>query len=79
MRATWPLWLFSAIALVGLVILGFIVVSGSVRLCGRMSGCVTYRLAESPGHFLLASFPAVLLLVGGSCGAWWWHRLTGRR
>ena len=79
MRANWPLWLFSAIAFAGVALFGFNLLNGSVRLCGRTMGCVTYRLAETPGRFLLASFPALLLMIVGGYGAYWWVRITGRR
>ncbi|MFN3499591.1 MAG: hypothetical protein ACK40A_14410 [Pannonibacter indicus] len=79
MRTRWPFWMFSGIALVGLVVLVIILANGSVRLCGRMTGCTSYRFTESPGPFLLATFPAVMLLMAGSYGAWWWTRATGRR
>lgn len=79
MRQSWPLWMFGMIAAIGAAIIALTFYYGSIRVCGRMSGCSSYSFSRSPGLFLLSLSPAVLLLFAGLYGLFWIKRVQGRR
>jgi hypothetical protein len=78
MRKSWPVWMFASLALIGATIIVLTFHYGSIRVCGRSSGCNAYSWQTSPGLFLLSLSPAVLLLVAGLYGAWWMLRVRRR-
>jgi hypothetical protein len=79
MRQSWPLWMFGGLALVGAAIIALTFYFGSIRICGRMSGCTSYSFGRAPGLFLLSLSPAFLLLATGVYGFFWMKRVQGRR
>lgn len=79
MRQSWPLWLFGGIAAIGAAIIALTFYYGSIRICGRMSGCASYRFDHAPGMFLLSLSPALLLLAAGIYGFCWMRQVQRRR
>jgi hypothetical protein len=79
MRQSWPLWMFGSLAAIGAAIIALTFYYGSIRICGRMSGCASYSFGRSPGLFLLTLSPALLLLATGLYGFIWMRRVQKRR